>query len=88
MERREAIQLVREILNRCLNVRSIHSVSLVPLYSGKGLTGYRLTIVLEPNAAFRNSLLILLKEKGLDMEEKENVINIHKASRRTDFIHT
>ena len=86
VERREAIQLVREILERCLNIRSIHGVMLIPP-TEKGLTGYQLKIVLEPDATFRNSLLILLKEKGLDMEEKANLINIHRANKNIDFIH-
>jgi hypothetical protein len=44
-------------------------------------------IVLEPDATFRNSLLVLLKEKSLDMEEVGNVINIHRANKNADFIH-
>jgi hypothetical protein len=86
VERGEAIQLLREILNRC-SVGSIHSVSLISPTLNNGSTGYQLKIGTTLNTAFRNGLMILLKEKGLDMAEEENCITIYNAQQINCFSH-
>ena len=86
VERRETIQLVRQILDKCDN-KCIRSVSLASPNSRIGSKNFELAIGAAPDCTFRESLLVLLREKGLEMEEKENVITIHRANNREYVIH-
>jgi hypothetical protein len=86
VERREKIQLVRQILDKCDN-KCIRSVSLAAPNSRIGSRNYELAIGPAPDCTFRESLIVLLREKGLEMEEKDNVITIHRQNHREYVIH-
>ena len=86
MKRGETIQLLRQILNRC-SPTSIGFVSLIPPTPNNGTTGYELKFGTTPNIAFRESSIILLKEKGLEMKENENFITIYKAKQNNYYSH-
>jgi len=79
LQRGEAIQLLREILCVCsATVIIVNSVSLISPTQGSGLTGYQLKIGTTLNDAGRNSLMPLLKEHEVEMEETKDFIVFYK----------
>jgi hypothetical protein len=65
----------------------INYVSLISPTQENCFIGYQLKIGTQPTTVFRNSLMLLLKEKGLEMEEKENFILIYNAKQNNCFSH-
>ena len=79
MNRGEAIQTLRQIISVCAgNGVLINSVSLIAPSHGNGLVGYQLKIGTRLDSFCRVSLMPLLKEKGLELEENEDDIIIFK----------
>jgi hypothetical protein len=73
-------QLLREILSVCsATFTVINSASLISPTQGNGLTGYQLKIgTTTLNDACRNSLLPLLKENEVELEEAKDSIVFYK----------
>ena len=80
LKRADAIQILREILQVCSeNSAFISSVSLMAPSQKQGVTGYQLKIVTKLDEACRSSLMPLLREKKLEMQENKDCIIILKS---------
>ena len=82
MRRRDAIQVLRDIIKVCAdNSVVISSVALIAPTQTNALSGYQLRIGTTLDYACRNSLIPLLREKALEMEEKDAAVFIFQRQR-------
>lgn len=82
MKRRDAIQVLRDIIKVCANNSLVvSSVSLIAPTRTNASTGYQLRIGTTLDDSCRNSLMPLLKEKALEIEEKEGGVFIFQRQR-------
>ena len=81
LQRQYAIQVLREIIRICANNGTIvSSVSLVAPSQNNGIIGYQLKIGTALDSYCRASLMPLLNEKSLEIEETKGYIVIFKKS--------
>jgi hypothetical protein len=75
LQREDAIQVLRGIIRVCAdNGVLINSISLIAPSHGNGLMGYQLKIGTRLDSFCRASLMPLLNERGLEMEENKDYI--------------
>jgi hypothetical protein len=82
LRRRDAIQVLRDIIKVCAdNSVVISSVALIAPTQTNALSGYQLRIGTTLDYACRNMLMPLLKEKALEMEKKDGAVFIFQRQR-------
>ena len=80
LNRADAIQILREIIKVCgENSSLIRSVSLMAPFQENGVTGYQLKIGTKLDNTCRSSLMPLLNDKKLAMQENKDSIIIFKS---------
>ena len=86
MQRKEAIQILREVISNFPIVMTY--ASLTPPRSRKqknGSDGYQLKIGIKLDNYNRKRLKLMLKEKHLDLAVQRNCIVIYKPQQLTDL---
>jgi hypothetical protein len=82
LQRGEAIQVLREIINVCRSTSAvISSISLTAPSKDNGLMGDQLKIGTRLDDACRRGLMPLFKKQGLGMEENEDYVIIFKRQK-------
>ena len=79
VQREKAIQVLRDIVAICSDYSAIiSSVSLNPPAKDNGLIGYQLKVGTVLNGSCRSGLMPLLKQRNLEIEERDGFITIFK----------